>query len=37
MMVYLEIPNLSQKEISEVFNLKRERVKDIINYKTWNY
>lgn len=29
--------HLSQQEIADHFNLKRENVKDIINYKTWNY
>lgn len=30
-------PHLSQKEIGVFFGLKREHVKDIINYKSWNY
>jgi hypothetical protein len=32
-----ENDHLSQQEIADHFNLKRENVKDIINYKTWNY
>jgi predicted XRE-type DNA-binding protein len=28
--------HLSQKQIADHFGLKREHVKDIINYKTWN-
>lgn len=29
--------HLSQQKIADHFSLKRENVKDIINYKTWNY
>lgn len=32
-----ENDHLSQQQIADHFNLKRENVKDIINYKTWNY
>ncbi len=32
-----ENDHLSQKEIGEKFGLNREHIKDIINYKTWNY
>jgi len=32
-----ENDHLSQQQIANEFGLKRENVKDIINYKTWNY
>jgi len=32
-----QFPHLSQKEIGKVFGLSREHIKDIVNYKTWNY
>lgn len=32
-----ENDHFSQQQIADHFNLKRENVKDIINYKTWNY
>lgn len=32
-----ENDHLSQKQIGEKFGLNREHIKDIINYKTWNY
>ena len=32
-----ENDHLSQREIGEKFGLSREHIKDIINYKTWNY
>lgn len=34
---YEQNKHLSQREIGLVFNLSRENIKDIINYKTWNY
>ena len=34
---YNAFPHLSQKEVGKVFGLSREHIKDIINYKTWNY
>lgn len=34
---YKNNQHFSQKEIGEMFNLKREHIKDILNFKIWNY